>query len=159
MAKDLTKRLYVQNVEGWKKILSDGKFSSRKLGVKVVDNGIILPARKHEVKRSYTGGVCDKNFNFIAGYTRKANGKLNHSVQLDSAYEVARDDIVQLDEDVIFGGVLNGHFGHFLTENCCRLWYVLQHPELKLKVLCSRTKFSNVIIKSPLLYYNITKNT
>ncbi len=138
MAQDSIKRLYVQNVDDWEKKLSAGKFSDRELSFKVLERGIILPARSIKLEvgyGGYEGGVCDNDFNFVAGYKRlnPLTGKKSW-VDVDSAYEVAREDIIQLDEDVIFGGTLNGHFGHFLMENWCRLWYVLQHPELKLKI-------------------------
>lgn len=138
MAEDSIKRLYVQNVDEWKKKLSAGKFSDRELSIKIVKRAIILPARSIKVEvgyGGYSGGVCDNNFNFVAGYKRLNPLKGKKSwIDVDSAYEVAREDIVELDEDVIFGGILNGHFGHFLMENWCRLWYVLQHPELKSKI-------------------------
>lgn len=138
MAQDSIKRLYVQNVDDWEKKLSAGKFSDRELGFKVLERGIILPARLRGVGLGYEGGVCDNDFNFVAGYTRVDPAKRKRAswTDVDSAYEVAREDIIQLDEDVIFGGTMDGHFGHFLMENfSCRLWYVVQHPELNLKVL------------------------
>ena len=140
MVQDLTKRLYVRNVDEWETILSDGKLSNRKLGVKVVDHGIILPARKHSTVAGYAGGVCDENFNFVAGFNRFNTGR-KAWINVDAAYSVAREDIVQLDEDVIFGGTLNGHFGHFMMENWCRLWYVLQHPELDFKIVFIIAKY------------------
>ena len=54
---------------------------------------------------------------------------------VESAYHVKQDELIQLDEDIIFGGSLCGHFGHFILECWSRLWYVIQHPELKLKIL------------------------
>ena len=63
------------------------------------------------------------------------NFTAKHVTHVGPAYEVAREDIGQLDEDVIFGGSLTGHFGHFTVEHLCRMWYVLQHPELNLKIL------------------------
>lgn len=137
MAKDLTKRLYVQNVEEWISELSKNRFSDKELEVKVIERGIFLPARESEV--GYEGGVCDNDFNFVAGYTRRVppldpEGNVEYC-DLLSSYTVDRENIIQLDEDVIFGGALRGHFGHLLVECFCRLWYVLQHPELKQKIL------------------------
>ena len=125
----------MQNVEVWEKILSSGKFSDRELDVRIVERGIVLPARKKEGKSGYEGGVCDEDFNFVAGFHRFSNPKINAWINVNSAYEIPHEDIVQLDEDVIFGGTLNGHFGHFMMENWCRLWYVVKHPELSLKIL------------------------
>ena len=139
MAQDSIKRLYVQNVDDWEKRLSaeKGKFSDKKLDIKIVENAIVLPARN--IGAGYAGGVCDNDFNFVAGYTRRVppqnpKGNVDYCDLLTS-YTVDREQIVQLDEDVIFGGTLRAHFGHFLIESWSRLWYVLQHPESKLKIL------------------------
>ena len=44
-----------------------------------------------------------------------------------SAYTVDRKDIIQVDENVIYGGALVGIFGHFLTLGMKRLWFALQN--------------------------------
>ena len=48
MAQDSIKRLYVQNVADWEKMLSKGKFSDRMLGVRVIERGwfYLLARRK-----------------------------------------------------------------------------------------------------------------
>ena len=136
MQEDSTKRLYVKDVKEWKKRLSVKRFSDRKLEVKVIERGIILPARKLENDKGYEGGVCDENFNFVAGFSRSDGIKsISPHLSILSSYNVNREEIVELDEDVIFGGALLGHFGHFIMESWNRLWYVIQHPELKHKIL------------------------
>ncbi len=137
MAKNI---LYVEKPELWKKNFATKRFSDDKLEVKVIEHGIVLPARKIEV--GYAGGVCDNDFNFIAGYTRNyADGKAQETKGggrwccLQSSYSVEREKFFQLDEDVLFGGTLMGHFGHFIMECWSRLWYVIQNPELKSKIL------------------------
>ena len=64
----MEKRLYVENVGEWNRNLAKKRFSDRKLKVKVVERGIVLPARQKEI--GYAGGVCDNDFNFVAGYVR-----------------------------------------------------------------------------------------
>ena len=59
MTQDFEKRLYVQNVDQWNRKLNKERFSDRKLDVKIINHGIVLPARKMEV--GYAGGVCDNN--------------------------------------------------------------------------------------------------
>lgn len=54
---------------------------------------------------------------------------------VESSYVVERNEIITFDEDVIFGGTLQGHFGHFMFECFSRLWYVIQNSELKSKIL------------------------
>lgn len=135
MLENLTRRLYVKKVKDWTSQLNKERFFDRKLDVKNVERGIILPLRN--IKGRWEGGVCDNDFNFVAGYSRKehSNGSGATWIEVISSYKVDHKDIVRLDEDVIFGGTLNGHFGHFLMESWCRLWFVVQHPELKLKIL------------------------
>ena len=137
MAEDLTRRLYVENFEQWEKTLSQKKFSDRKLEVKVVERGIILPMRRKNGE--WKGGVCDSYFNFIAGFARtpppgKTTGQGAWCV-VESGYIVDRKELVLLDEDVIFGGALIGHFGHFFTECLSRLWYIVKNSDSRLKIL------------------------
>ena len=134
MAEDLSKKLYVENFDSWKKTILRKRFVDDELEVKVIERGIILPTRNIRFG-VFEGGVCDENLNFVAGNYRKYGGGGGGFNILESAYEVDRKDIVQLDEDVIFGGLLAEHFGHFLTESFCRLWYVIEHTELKSKIL------------------------
>ena len=131
----MTKRLYVENVEEWKKHLSKERFFEEELEVEVIERGIVLPTRKIDFGM-YTGGVCDENLNFVAGYWRKKGGGSKRTFNcLEKSYEVDRGSIVAIDEDVIFGGLLAEHFGHFLTECFCRLWYVIQNPDVKTKII------------------------
>lgn len=129
MAKDLTKRLYVENVERWSKEINKKRFFDGALEVKVIERGIILPARRVEFG-IFQGGVCDKDLNFVAGNLRKYGGGGGFNT-IESSYDFDMKDVVELDEDVIFGGLLAEHFGHFLTESLCRLWYVIKNPALK----------------------------
>lgn len=138
MAQDSIKRLYVQNVDDWLMDLSTKRFSDEELGVQVIEHGIVLPARR-KIDKTWQGGVCDEDFNFIAGYSRKKNNEGGFASVL-SAYTVDKSELVELDEDVIFGGTLIGHFGHFMLECLSRLWYVLQQPELHAKILFITTE-------------------
>lgn len=132
MTDDISKGLYVQNVDDWKKDFVK-RFSDTELKVNIVERGIILPARK--IGGTWKGGVCDSDLNFVSGFSRTKNNSGGGFRTMLSIYPVDRKEIVELDEDVIFGGVLIGRFGHFMIECLSRLWYVLQHPELQLKIL------------------------
>ncbi len=136
MAADLSKKLYVGNSADWEKNLNQKRFTDKKLEVKVIERGIILPAQKTD--GTWKGGVCDNDFNFIAGFTRtdpvsKKRGERFATVE--SSYTIDRKELAQLDEDVIFGGSLIGHFGHFMLECWSRLYFVIKFSELPLKVL------------------------
>lgn len=136
MTADLSKRLYVKNVDEWQAELSKKRFSDRELEVKVVEHGIVLPARIIDGK--WKGGVCDENFNFVAGFTREdpvSKRRGERFALIETSYTVDRKDIIELDEDVIFGGSLIGHFGHFMLECWSRLWYVVQNPNIQSKIL------------------------
>lgn len=98
-----------------------------------------MPARNIPNIEKYEGGVCDNDFNLIAGFTKRdpfeKYGGGSGFALVESSYTVERKEIIQLDEDVIFGGALIGHFGHFIMECWSRLWYIIQHPELQLKIM------------------------
>lgn len=44
-------------------------------------------------------------------------------------------DITYLNENVVFGGVIVGHFGHFILESMGRLWYLLKHDTLNTRIV------------------------
>ena len=140
MDKDFSGRLYVSNIDAWKNGLERFKLSERELEVKTIENGIILPARELS-KKVYEGGVCDNDFNFVAGHHRVKD--IGGWGSVISSYTVDRSDIKRSDEDVIFAGCFIQHFGHFFMECLGRLWYVLQHPEVQSKIV-----FINTIGKS-----------
>ncbi len=71
MAKDISKRLYVQDIGSYTDKLSKERFSDKALTVKIVDRGIILPVRK--INDVFKGGVCDSDLNFVTGYSRREN--------------------------------------------------------------------------------------
>ena len=78
MTQDLTRRFYVKNVGDWQKQLAANKFSAREISVKVIERGIVLPAQKIPNTLTYKGGVCDKDFNFVAGFLRTSGNKKIH---------------------------------------------------------------------------------
>lgn len=134
---DLHQRLYVSNFESWQRQCNKNYFSTTLPTVRTLENGIILPAKMKEYKdkHRYKGGVCDQDFKFVAGYSNQAPGKLNGWCCLDEAYTVERSEIVTSDEEVIWGGAMICHFGHFITECMARMWYVVEHPEDTRKVV------------------------
>ena len=80
MAEDLSKKLYVQDVAAWEKGFSRKRFCDDKIKVQVIERGIVLPAR--HIDEEWKGGVCDNDFNFIAGYTRTyANGSAQRTTR------------------------------------------------------------------------------
>ena len=148
---ELRRRLYVPNFEHWKNLCTKEYFSDREPKIKIVEDGIILPARKKEYKEDhrYVGGVCDRELKFVAGYSNIAPGKMNGWCCLDAAYEIDRKEIEQSAEEVIWGGALICHFGHIITECMARMWYVVEHPEDQRRVVFLRVNTWKV---APWLY-------
>lgn len=132
MAENSSKRFYFKSPRSYEPNLLRKRFFERELEVKVIKNGIVLPVRRNDVndkKEGFKGGVCDENFNFVAGYTRQdpyVHNKARKDYDVNDSYVVDREELTYLDEDVIFGGTLMGHFGHFILESLSRIWYALQ---------------------------------
>ena len=89
-----------------------------------IENGIVLPLRKTSLSKrnTYEGGVCDADYNFIAGYFRKKNNFRNNKTCV-RAYRPEKD-ITYIDEEVVFAGIYFNHFGHAITDGFSRLWYL-----------------------------------
>ena len=100
----------------------------------IYDHAVILPLRRVNQEGTVTceGGVCDENFNFLAGYTDFGKFRVTPILKYDHAY--VPDKVAYLDETVIFSGELNRQFGHFITDSMTRLWYAASHPEQEYKV-------------------------
>lgn len=95
------------------------------LMVAALEDGIILPLRKTNLTKSHTyeGGVCDKDFSFVAGFFRmKNNAKINKTIA--QAYIPEQKTIKYVDEEVVFAGIYFRHFGHAITDGFSRLWYL-----------------------------------
>ncbi len=106
-------RLYHTNGETWDSLFNRKYFVDRQLEVKRIERGVILPSRRNAASKKFEGGVLDADLNFVAGLFRGLTDRGWGNIF--SAYKVESADIDQSDEDVIFGGVLMGHFGHFRT--------------------------------------------
>lgn len=125
----MKKRIFVEKEEPYLEIVKQNYCIDKKIEVTEVENGIILPAEikcKNSLEGVYAGGVCDKDFNFIAGINR---GKGISNLTVLDSYIVEKEDIKYSDEEIIFGGVLFGHFGHCFLEALSRLWYIIKYPD------------------------------
>lgn len=104
----------------------------------IYDNAVILPilrfsnpALNKGMPLNY-GGVCDENFNFIAGslYTEKSNGYSG----LECARAYKPTDIFTSEEPIIYAGIINNHFGHLITDSMPRMWYAVRNANKNIKV-------------------------
>ncbi|MBD5788314.1 glycosyltransferase family 61 protein [Cellulosimicrobium terreum] len=126
--------LYVEHHEHWQDVVSRDRALDGDLRVRTVDGATILPLRPSaDGLHRWSGGVVDAYGTFVAGHrTGYTHTKARHNVV--SAYPVP-DDAAYRPETVIWGGGRDArHFGHFLTENLARLWYLVENPGLGLKV-------------------------
>lgn len=138
------KKLYGINLPKFEKQANTSYLKTEKLGCTTVDDGIILPLRKIDtpaLNAIYEGGVCDSDFNFIAGHIRNDNGK-NDNLEIVRSYKT--DNIVLSEEEVVFVGLAFNHFGHFLIETLNRLWWVIENKRFDLKLVFVVDKISEI---------------
>ena len=135
---DFHKRLYVKNYEAWEHFCRQECFSAETLKVREVPQGVILPMKAIPdnpcVDDIYEGGVLDAKGNFVAGSIRISKNNPGYMAVV-RGYSVQEEALQHSAEEVIFGGVIIKHFGHFLVECMSRLWYVMQHEGQKKKIV------------------------
>ncbi|WP_300379894.1 glycosyltransferase 61 family protein, partial [Clostridium sp.] len=129
------RKLYGINLPKFEKQANTSYLKKEKLSCIAVDNGIILPLRKIDtpaLNAIYEGGVCDNDFNFIAGHKRRDNNKFDN---LEVVRSYKTDITIHSDDEVVFAGVAFNHFGHFLTESINRLWWIIKNKKYHLKLV------------------------
>lgn len=125
----------------WRGIYRKSYYSNKKLRVKEVENGIFLPVKRFEKSQSdnkYYGGVCDENFNFIAGCEKFIHDNFyGFTKHICGSYTVLENDLEYMDDEVIYGGWFFDHPGHLICE-CFSLtiWYaaLLSNSDVKIAV-------------------------
>ena len=96
--------------------------------VRIINNGIILPAKRVFCTTS-EGGVCDADGIFVDGHSQRASSFTPASpaeLTVNAAYSV-KDDIEYVPETVVYGGFLFNHFGHMIVESLSRMWWYLDN--------------------------------
>lgn len=91
------------------------------VSVTVVGNGYILPSDT-KVDNAHAwgaGGVLDKYGNYIE--------KSGISLAFGGKYDFDVENVDHLDEEVIHINIIPKHWGHFLVDVVCRLWYILEN--------------------------------
>lgn len=124
-------KLFVQREEKWREVCEKDYRISEAAGVWTYPRGMVLPIRKEKkagiLDYISLGGACDEAGRFVGGWTRKLGGEMNKSCL--RAYAVPEKELRTVPETAVFGGVVDGHFGHFISEGLSRLWWVVQHPD------------------------------
>ncbi len=123
-------KVYAQHPQVWEnaRLIS----SNRKLRTISIEEGIILPVKKHRFA-TFTGGVFDRNKKYVAGLIRKdvrhpSGWELNNSVWPEDV------QVEKSDETILFGGAAATHFGHFLLDGLNRMWSCIQEENKKFRI-------------------------
>lgn len=124
------KRLYVRDFAGWQSACQfPHRLSIRQLEIQEVPEGICLPPDNWNPQTGeFQGGICDREGEFVAGLMRGKPPQAGF-YGVSSAYPISEEELDYVDKEVIFGGILIGHFGHFILESLGRLWYVLEQAD------------------------------
>ena len=115
-----------KNYKAHKEITYDKEFD-------IFDNAIITLT-----KGWMSDGVFDKNIKLLTtSYKRDDIASPN----LIPIKEIDINNIKHISETVIYGGILVGHFGSFITETFNRLWYLIKHKDQKYKIVFTHFKY------------------
>ena len=93
-------------------------------GVATIDDGVILPITGNSIATA-RGGVCDKDGTFVTCLERRHNRMPGYRT-IKQAYPVSPEEITASDATVVFGGVIDDHFGHMMVDGMSRWWYLAQ---------------------------------
>lgn len=125
--------------EWWRDTFRKSYFSNRKLNTTEVENGIIEPLKI--INGVGHGGVCDSNFNFIAGHSSYCKDKLPPQRFVYDCYKVSEEELELSDETVVFGGVIYNHPGHLILDSIDeRLWWLVENYDEQIKIAVVVTK-------------------
>lgn len=115
-------------------------FADSKPECAIVENGIILPSKKvltNTGEAYFKGGVVDEKGNFI---TASQTLRATKQGSLFEGYEYNSDAVKTTLPEVLYAGLLNNHFGHFLIESTNRLWYWVENRDKNLDIAFLMTK-------------------
>lgn len=105
--------LYNKNYFG--DFLSTNNFSGKKLSFRVFDNALILPHKTPDAAKTGGGGIVDEDGIFVEGsFIHRGIG---------TPY-IPKEKIIRSDETVIYFGMIISVWGHCLTDNLKRAWFL-----------------------------------
>lgn len=90
-------------------------FSKKELSCSVVENGVILPYAGEYENRTKGGVVSNDGFFFDQSGLHENHG---------CGYNVSNDDIIQVNKDAIYLGMFFPIWGHCITDNIKKLWFL-----------------------------------
>lgn len=103
--------------------------------IKVIDvmNGVILPQRKSSNPHHWMGdgGVVNEKGHFVGLSGILGFGENEGDFVFGGLYEF--EELVSINENVLYMGAFQPHWGHFLLEYMTRLWYWIKYsPNVKI---------------------------
>ena len=111
---------YLYNPTAVKKIFNENYFVDKKLGFQVIEDGMILPHKKTKIKGQWSWGaggcIVDSAGKFIPTTSAKT--------EVGKSYTPSQESIMHVNETVIYLGFFFHVWGHALTDNLRRLWFL-----------------------------------
>lgn len=90
-------------------------------------NVIALPVRRNPGSSRGKGGIIDCAGNYVP----KSYTHIGPHVLIGPCYDIEDTNLHVLDDEYIYLGAYNSHWGEFIVHCTGRLWYAQQHPEMK----------------------------
>lgn len=111
---------YLYNPDAVKDSFNKNYFLDKKLGFQVIEHGTILPYQRIIDGKSTTdgwgyGGIVDNEGKFV---------KSSHVVYGVGSYYTPQEPIQRSPETVIYLGMFHSTWGHFITDNMSRIWFL-----------------------------------
>ncbi len=103
--------------------LMNNHLINKKLEIRLIENGIILPYKSSNENKDFPNGGCGGVLNDVLEFVNESaydGGWLKQG----AIYNFNKRDIINEKKDVIYIGHIGQHFGHFLIDQVSRLWFV-----------------------------------
>lgn len=123
----MTKRVYISQVSTYKEAVAKNYFYNRTLEVQEIDLGIAMPYNDGYNQNIYGGVYKNGSLEVVAG--------MDSEKPYENFYPNKIENLTYIDESVILCGNHHVHFGHILLIAISRLWYIIQNPQDKRKVI------------------------
>jgi hypothetical protein len=131
-------RVYVEDRSATLDKLAASVLRRRDPGIRYVDGGIVLPFRAVTDGRlaikTWEGGILERDLTFVDGFRSHADDPVRNR-SCTGGYYVAPEDIEYRDEEVVYLGQLEEHFGHLLVDGLARWWWLVRNPEYRGRVI------------------------
>ena len=132
-----TSYLYSYNAERYQKLAERNLPCREKLNTTEVEQGYLLPNRFAKNRLFGCGGVLDAEKNYVkasemnayAKYAVPVTAQDEKEIYLGEGYAIDDNKVEYLDEEIIYLGYINNHWGHFLIDCSTRLYDYLEHMD------------------------------